>query len=199
MTEFWKNLSLENLQTEFEGVVYNEEWVDIKTHENLYHVSTFGRIKSLKRLVISRGGEANTEIKEKILVQKPSPRGYLVVGLNKEGKRSWFTVHRIVAKHFLLNLQNLPEVNHKNTVKTNNAKWNLEWISHVNNIIHAQDAGVFDFKGEKNKKAKLTERQVLEIREKRILGVQTRIMCAEYGVNRHTISAIFSRRSWTHI
>jgi len=55
--------------------------------------------------------------------------GYLHTGLRKDGKQIFKNVHRLVAIAFLPNPDNLPQVNHKDEVKTNNNKDNLEWCT----------------------------------------------------------------------
>ena len=94
----------------------NEEiWKDIKGFEGLYQVSDQGRVKSLKFG------------KERILKPQRDKNGYLLVDLckNKESKKC--KVHRLVCQTFLINPQNLPQVNHKDEDKTNNRVDNLEW------------------------------------------------------------------------
>ena len=54
--------------------------------------------------------------------------------------------------------------------------------------------------GEQNKLAKLTEKQVREIRRRWNLGECTQTqMAAEYGVTQNLISKIVLRRTWRHI
>ena len=58
---------------------------------------------------------------------------YYSILLKKDGKYYSFRVHRLVAKAFLPNPDNLPEVNHIDENKLNNAVWNLEWCDHYHN------------------------------------------------------------------
>lgn len=50
------------------------------------------------------------------------------------GETKTFPIHRIVAKAFLQNPNNLPEVNHKNEIKNDNRVENLEWCDRTYNI-----------------------------------------------------------------
>ena len=53
--------------------------------------------------------------------------------ISKEGKMKTFTVHRLVALHFIDNPNNLPQVNHKDECKINNCVTNLEWCTQQQN------------------------------------------------------------------
>ncbi len=97
---------------------FNELWKDIPNYEGLYQVSNLGKIKSLDRYV--NGRNSKRLIKGKILSLVKEKDGYLVVNLYKNNATKQFRVHRIVAEVFLLNPDNLPEVNHKDEDKINN-------------------------------------------------------------------------------
>ena len=59
--------------------------------------------------------------------QQKRKDGYYYVGLCKDGKRKSFSVHRLVATHYIENSNGLPQVNHKDENKENNEVNNLEW------------------------------------------------------------------------
>ena len=101
-----------------------EIWKDIKGFEGRYMVSNMGRVKSLN---YRRTG------KEKILKGRNSGYGYLQVQLCKDGKVKKYLVHRLVATAFLENPQNLPVINHKNEIKSDNRVSNLEFCSYSYN------------------------------------------------------------------
>ena len=63
--------------------------------------------------------------------------GYRVVGLIQDKKLKHFRVHRLVAKLYLPNPLNLPQVNHKDFDKSNNHVDNLEWCTGKENSNHA--------------------------------------------------------------
>lgn len=55
--------------------------------------------------------------------------GYLLVYLYANRKKVACKVHRLVAKAFIPNPNNFPQVNHKDEIKDNNCFTNLEWCS----------------------------------------------------------------------
>jgi hypothetical protein len=71
---------------------------------------------------------------------------------NKKGIRRAFSIHRLLAEHFIPNPNNYPEVNHKNGIKIDNRLENLEWCTHSYNCKHAVDVGLHKIKkGKENK------------------------------------------------
>lgn len=128
-----------------------EIWKNIEGFENLYQVSTYGRIKSL-----GNGNSTNTNTKQKrILKTNLSKNGYEKIKLFKDGKRYYFNVHRLVALTFLANDFNKSEVNHKDGNKINNNISNLEWVTASENQLHAFKYGLQKSKtGKDNKQSK---------------------------------------------
>lgn len=104
-----------------------EEFRDIQGYEGLYQVSNLGRVKSLPRKVSF--GVAYRIVKEYIMKPHIQNNGYAWVQLSRNNKHKRMLVHRLVAMAFIPNPDNLPEVNHKSEIKTQNNVENLEWCS----------------------------------------------------------------------
>lgn len=112
-----------------------EIWKDIPGYERFYKASSLGRIKSVERWIKREDGYSN-HILERIVRQytTKSDYGYLRVGLHKDGRSRTCLVHRLIAMAFLPNPNNLPQVNHKNEVITDNRAENLEWCDSEYNV-----------------------------------------------------------------
>lgn len=95
-------------------------WKDIEGYEGKYQVSNTGKVRSLN---YRRTG------KTKMLKQDTNNLGYKLTVLYKNHKSKTYLVHRLVALAFISNPLNLPQVNHIDENKTNNAVWNLEWCT----------------------------------------------------------------------
>lgn len=107
--EIWRNLIYQN-----------------KDYGYLLEVSIFGNIR-------------NKHTKH-IYKLHPNTNGYLTVNisLGSRNNKKTFLVYKAVAETFIPNLENKPQVNHKDFNKTNNNADNLEWVTNQENCIHAQ-------------------------------------------------------------
>ena len=105
-------------------MIQEEIWKPIEGYENLYSVSSLGRVKTLQK--INLRGQLR---KEKVLKQYINKKGYLYVVLFKDGKCKKKLVHRLVAEAFLPNPNNLICINHKSEIKTENFVENLEFCT----------------------------------------------------------------------
>lgn len=116
-------LNLKNIKS-----LENENWRPVKSFEGVYWVSDKGRVTNGK--IILRGFINNS--------------GYHCMDLSIHGSRSRTLVHRLVATAFHPNTDNLPEVNHIDENKLNNAKENLEWCTASHNKRHSMASSAYD-------------------------------------------------------
>ena len=108
-----------------------EQWKDIEGFDGRYQISNLGRVKSCSRLirVSHRGYVGYRKTQEKIMKPCTMRNGYQYIEFHKNGEQSREFVHRLVARAFIPNLNNLPFVNHKDENPSNNNVDNLEWCT----------------------------------------------------------------------
>lgn len=111
-----------------------EVWKPIKDYEGFYEVSNLGNVRSLPREV--KTGIATYLSKIKILKPQLWVNGYQFVCLSKKGIVKQFSIHRLVAIHFVEGYSKILEVNHINEIKTDNNFKNLEWVTKHHNLNH---------------------------------------------------------------
>lgn len=172
-----------------------EIWKDVVGYEGLYVVSNLGVIKSTAKTVKFRGSVRGYP--ERYMKYTMHKKGYLTVGLCKNGKPTLYKVHRIVALSFIPNPNNNPMVNHKDGDKTNNRVANLEWATSRENTIHGWNNGLCKpFVGQNHGMAKLTNGQVLEIYKSE---EKSTVLAKKYGLHWKTVSKIRKNKIWTHV
>lgn len=181
-----------------------EVWKDILGFEGRYKISNLGRVKSMRRTVdigerrMPNGARMHIyrHQNEKIL-KCIIKRDYYYVFLSNLSIRKYFSIHRLVAMHFIPNSKNKPEVNHIDGIKSNNSKSNLEWATVSENALHAFKIGLrVSQKGEDSHAAKITNIQALKIRNSKELGT---ILAAKYGIGVMQISRIKRGLRWAHL
>jgi len=126
-----------------------EEWRDITGYEGYYQVSSKGNVRSLDRTLINSVG-VESSVKGKEIYQTLVGAGYLKVKLYKENKRLNKYVHQLVATAFIPNPNNYSEINHIDYNKENNCVENLEWCTHIENIIDLRNKKYDGYKDSHN-------------------------------------------------
>lgn len=99
-----------------------EEWRTIEEFP-MYEVSSWGNIRNKK-----------TPNKLHSLNKSSKKRNYYSVMFSVNNRQTRRNVHRLVAKAFIPNPDNLPEVNHKDENGLNNKVDNLEWCDRHHNL-----------------------------------------------------------------
>lgn len=96
-----------------------EIWKDIQGYEGIYQVSNEGRVRSLDKLVLSKGGSESLR-KGKILKPYVNHAGYLRVTLQNNGIIKTYPLHYLVIKTFVGERPANMQINHKDENKANN-------------------------------------------------------------------------------
>jgi hypothetical protein len=175
-----------------------EEWKSIPGYSR-YEASTMGNIRTL-----------NWKNTNMVKVMKPSldGSGYLRTMLkrDKDGKIHTIKVHRIIGITFILNLDNKPEINHLNGIRSDNRLINLEWCSHSENIKDSFTKKRSNNQGENGPTHKLTNEQVIEIRKNYVGGNNNahkrptlQQIADKYNVCAGSIKQIIQKKTWTHL
>lgn len=112
----------------------NEIWKPIMGYEGCYEISNKGEVRSLSRTKkgVRYGKPYEYQTKEMQLKQHVDCKGYLRVKLQKDGNKETCKVHRLVAQTFLGDITD-KEIDHINTIKTDNRVENLKIVSSKEN------------------------------------------------------------------
>ena len=111
-----------------------EQWKVIPEYPD-YAVSNTG----LVRLIVNRH-KSKIGFEPKSRITKRG-KGYVQIALFNGSDIQYACIHRLVAKAFVPNPLDLPEVNHKKG-RLNNDASNLEWRSQAGNSLHAVQNGL---------------------------------------------------------
>jgi hypothetical protein len=165
-----------------------EIWKGVVGFETHYEISNLGRLRRISKTL--KGGIINA---------KPQRDGYIVGDMSVNGFSKKYIIHRLVAIAFIPNPENKPEVNHINGIKGDNRVENLEWVTRSENTIHAYSTGLqISLKGEKHAMAKLSDKDVLKIRE--LLKTHTTTQVGRmYNMCRNSMLFIKKKETWSHL
>ncbi len=128
-------------------------------------------------------------------------RGYIVVGLRRNGKRYSMGLHRIVLETFVGARPPGQECRHLDGNKENNALSNLAWGTQEENLVDRHNHGRhYTPRGEHHGNSKLTNEQVIRMRNLAKTGRFTYAALGQrFGVTERTASRVARRLIWTHI
>lgn len=173
-----------------------QNWKPIPGFEDTYEISDYG--------VVRRTSDGKNRPTGSIVRHGCDKYGYERVQLwnSKERFVKGFAVQRLVMLAFVGELPDGQEVNHKDGNKANNHVSNLEYVTHRENIIHSfRELNRIETvpRGERAAHAKLTEPQIIQIRERAAKGETRRALGEEFKVSHVAITQIVLRRTWTHV
>ena len=128
----------------------------MKGYEGLYKVSNLGRVKRTKT--------------NRILKNRLSTQGYIMVTLCKKSKPFNASVHRLIAEVFIENPLNKEQINHINGIKHDNRIENLEWVTSSENMVHAYETGLKT----RESCARYGKRKPLTVEQKEFIAIKTK-------------------------
>lgn len=166
----------------------HEIWKSLPGFE-AYEVSDLGNVR---RVAPGKGTRPMRKINPTV-----DRGGRLVFNARSKNQTRQFKVHKAVMLAFVGECPNGFEVAHLDGSQENNKLLNLKYATPKENNGHKVDHGT-QKRGEEIYNAKLTEKQVLEIRS-RYPGTSYAKLGKEYGVFFTTIVGIIKRKTWKHI
>lgn len=166
-----------------------EEWLPAAGFPD-YAVSSLGRVKRVN------GGRGATP--GRVLKPQRNSHGYQQLTLCRDGERKNVSVHVLVAETFLGPAPPDCEVRRRDGDRFNPRLSNLVWGTRTENVEDARNHGTW-ISGERNGQAKLTERQVLEIKKRALAGESRRALGKEFGVNQSLVGAIKLGKRWSYL
>ena len=151
----------------------NEIWRDIPGYENMYQVSSFGRVRGLDRVdSIGRVREG------KVLKQSLSSTKYYKLRLTKDGRTRNYRIHVLVALGFLGHVMGNGNVglvvDHIDNNPLNNRLNNLQLVTHRQNSSKDMKGGSSKYVGVNWNKRDSKWRSQIRYKDKKIhLGQYT--------------------------
>lgn len=167
-----------------------ETWRPVVGYEGRYEVSDEGRVRSLNY----RGRKGLVAIMNPAI----NAAGYFLTAFGKRHMNKM--IHVAVAEAFLGKRPDGFHINHKNGIKTDNRLSNLEYCTPSENSSHAHRTGLQKVnKGEQCSYAKLTEKNISEIRLLRSSGLKQREIASRFNISRQHVGDILLNKKWAHL
>lgn len=173
-----------------------EEWRPVEGYPG-YEVSDLGRVRSWR----SNGKGGGFRAAPRVFSPSKKRNGYLQVNLWRDGVRSTFTVHSLVAEAFIGPRPEGQECRHRDGDKSNNRKSNLLWGTPSENSMDNVALGVhagFKIRGEAHYRATISDAQAEQIKDLTSEGVPPRIIAKRLGVPVNTVKNVRYGAGWAN-
>ena len=170
-----------------------QTWRTVAGYYGAYEISSDGLVR---RVAGSRGCSADRLIKSRV-----GNAGYRTVRLCFNGKLKSLSVHRLLLEAFVGPPPSpAHQCNHKDGNKLNNTLTNLEWVTPKENIQHMLSMGLRNEPaGENHALAKVTDKDVMEIRRRYALGHRHGDLAKEFGLAPGHVMDIARGVKWKHL
>ena len=152
--------------------------------------------KDIGNYIVYSDGRVWSKYKKNWLAQYWDNSGYLRVCINGKSLQ----LHRFIAKMFIENPNNLPQVDHINNDKTNNNIQNLQWCTLKQNVQKAYKDGIVPArKGTLHGMSKFTEEEARAIKYDYPHLTHTEVAKMYPKCSVVSVSNIRNGKNWTHI
>lgn len=170
-----------------------------KRFNDILEVSNHGNVRTVDRIVNGKGYGGTTT--KRLVKGRTRQIQYQHSYPSIRDRKQFLRIHRMVAIAFVDNPDNKPEVNHKDGNKLNAFYKNLEWVTRLENQVHAKENGLIPKlpKGQDHWNNKLDEIQVQTIRRCLKDGLTQQKLADYFKVHRTCISAIKLGYHWAHL
>lgn len=203
---FQLDLPLPGAQGELSLVYpHAEEWRAVVGYEGLYEVSSFGRVRALKRRVINKRGDRIIYMVRKAMIMRPTllspntPQQTLRVNLGKDGIKKAIPVQILVMNAFVGPRPPGLVCHHIDGNRLNNALTNLAWVTQSYNVQDGWDRGRQAPRGEQRYNAVLTDDLVRAMRQSYAEGMKIMQIAKAFAIDRCQVSRVVHKRTWAHV
>lgn len=177
--------------------VNRETWKPVVGYEGYYEVSSFGRVRSLPRMV-KHGNGGSRMFPGKIMRLVLVSTGYHAVSLYRHGISKRRLVHHLVLDAFSGPCPAGYECAHWDGERANNHIENLRWTSRADNHNDKRRHGTM-CRGESHYHSRLKANDVRQIRKLHKSGVPQIVLAETYSVGCPHINKIVRGLAWKHI
>lgn len=177
-----------------------EIWREVPGYGGWYECSDLGRVRSWRTAGNNGLGEQPRASRPRILKQARTRGDYLSLGLSDSGSVWQVRTNRLVLLTFE-GESDIPDAQacHRDGNRQNNMLDNLYWGTVEENNADKVRHGT-QVKGERMPQAKLTEADVISIRERwGVDGCTVRQLAEEYGTSVPTLWKAAVGKTWTHV
>ena len=179
---------MKNVHQELTGEIWKPMFIEEVPENKDYSISNYGRIKSFKK-----DKESGIILKGSIL------KGYKILNIKNNDKRSTKYIHKLVAENFLERENDLQVyVIHLDFDKSNNHIENLKWVT--KNTMFAHQKINPNYKRGTINNSKLTETEVIRLKKKLKRGkFKLYKLAKEFGITHTQLNRIRSGENWGHV
>jgi hypothetical protein len=149
-------------------------------------------------------GCVRNKVTQRVLKPCTQKTGYLRLCLCRNGSKRTASVHCLILETFGGLRPTGLVCTHLNHNRSDNRLENLKWDTYSNNNKagyreNGRKVVLPNVKGTQNPASKLTEEQVMLIRELASYGNKQTLLAKDFGVLPKTVSRIVNRNTWAHI